>query len=92
VAHAGLPGCCFRLAPAGDGGAGTPRVTGTLGFDLLTAELEGFCRGRRRGRALGGPGSGDGWVSRGMGSRGWVHCAVASAGGVVLWADAVAAY
>jgi hypothetical protein len=70
-----------------------PRVTGTVGFDMLTAELEEFCRGRRRGSGtLGGPVSGDGWVSRGVGSRGWVHCAVASAGGVVLWADAVAAY
>jgi hypothetical protein len=24
-----------------------------LGFDMLTAELEGFCRGRRRGRGVG---------------------------------------
>ena len=45
----------FRLVPAGDGavhGAGTPEVTETAGFNMLTAELEAFAASIAAGRAF----------------------------------------
>jgi predicted dehydrogenase len=45
----------FRLVPVGDGGhfsAGTPQVTETAGFNMLTAELEAFAASIAGGRSF----------------------------------------